>query len=123
MLSNNLKIKHTADEYHIYLAYSFFNRARGLLFRKKLMSNECLLISPCSSIHTIGMFYSLDIVFLDACGIIVEVYEDVKPFRFISSSHKRARTVVEFKGGCLKNLDIKLNDHLFETGIFNLEHE
>lgn len=115
MLSNNLKIKNTTNEYHVGLAYSFFNRARGLLFRKRLMPNECLLISPCSSIHTIGMFYSLDIVFLDACGIILEIYEDVKPFRIISSSHDQTRTVVEFKGGTLKNIDIKINDHLFET--------
>ncbi|WP_092749765.1 DUF192 domain-containing protein [Acinetobacter boissieri] len=116
MLSNNLKIKNTAHRYKVYLAYNFLNRARGLLFRKKLAVDECLLISPCSSIHTIGMRYSLDIVFIDACGIILEIHEDVKSFRCISSSNKQTRTVVEFRSGSLKRMGLRLNDHLFERG-------
>lgn len=114
MLFNNLKIKNKQHRYKVFLAYSFLHRARGLLFRKKLTMNECILISPCTSIHTIGMSYSLDIVFLDACGIILEIHENIKPFQCITCTHKSARTTVEFVGGSLSCIGLKQNDHLFE---------
>ncbi|MBF7683648.1 DUF192 domain-containing protein [Acinetobacter sp. B5B] len=114
MLFNNFRIKNTQCTYTVFFAYHFLHRARGLLFRKKLAEKECLLISPCTSIHTIGMHYPLDIVFLDACGIVLEVHENISPFQFISCRHKAARTTVEFVGGSLKSIGLQQNDHLFE---------
>jgi uncharacterized protein len=55
------------------VATSFPARARGLLARPPLEQDEALLIAPCSSIHTFGMRYPIDVVFLDRCARIVRV--------------------------------------------------
>ena len=43
---------------------SRFEGTRGLLFRKPLKENEGLIIQKCSAIHTVGMKYSIDVIFL-----------------------------------------------------------
>ena len=50
----------------IHVARSFLQRARGLLGRAPLAADEALLIRPCSSIHTFGMRFAIDVVFIDA---------------------------------------------------------
>ncbi len=64
------------------IANHFFERARGLLACDILEPDQALLISPCSSIHTVGMSYPLDIVFLDQSSVVLKVVSDVRPFRF-----------------------------------------
>ncbi|CAI3142691.1 hypothetical protein MWMV17_MWMV17_02264 [Acinetobacter calcoaceticus] len=109
MYLNNSNIK-----FEVFIATSFFSRAAGLLFRKKLKENQCLLISPCTSIHTIGMRYNIDIVFIDAFGYVTDIYYDVKPFKVVSGS-SQACSVVEFLGGTLKNYTyiIRVNEQMF----------
>lgn len=99
-------------EFDVKIARNFFSRAFGLLFRKKLKSNECLLITPCKSIHTIGMRYNIDVVFIDAFGYITDIYCDVKPFRVINASNE-ASSVVEFLGGTLAQYQLCKNESLF----------
>jgi uncharacterized protein len=43
-----------------------------------------LLIRRCSSVHTFGMRFSLDLVFLDERGAPLAVCRDVGPRRFVS---------------------------------------
>ena len=43
---------------------------------------EGLLIPDCSSVHTFGMRFPLDLVFLDADGAVVELRRQVPPWRF-----------------------------------------
>jgi uncharacterized protein len=56
-------------------------RARGLLFRPRLASNQALLIPRCASVHTCGMRYPIDIVFLDALGRVLRVVPRLEPWR------------------------------------------
>ena len=108
----NMYLNQSGEKFEILVAKSFLARAGGLLFRKKLMPRQCLLITPCRSIHTIGMRYSIDIIFIDAFGYITDIYYDVKPFKVISAS-ANACSVVEFLGGTLEQLDLSKNNHLF----------
>lgn len=105
-------LNHSNEIFEIIIARSFFSRACGLLFRKKLTHTQCLLITPCHSVHTIGMRYNIDIVFIDAFGYITNIYYDVKPFRVVSDS-MTACSVLEFLGGTLEQFHLKKNDHLF----------
>jgi len=59
-----------------------WERMRGLLGRKKLLEQEALLIVPCSSVHTIGMGYEIDIVYLDVQGKVLKTVSRLKPLRF-----------------------------------------
>jgi uncharacterized membrane protein (UPF0127 family) len=53
-----------------------------------------LLIPHCSSVHTFGMRFALDLCFLDADGAMIEARRGVPRRRFASC--RRAAAVVEF---------------------------
>ena len=54
-------------------ADTFGARLFGLLALPPLARDEALLIRPCSSVHTFGMGYAIDIAFVDRAGTILRV--------------------------------------------------
>lgn len=78
-------------------AATFMERALGLLGTPQLSRDEGLLIRPCGAIHTFGMRYAIDIVFLDRRGLILAVRDSVPPWRFALCRH--ARAVLELAAG------------------------
>jgi len=54
-------------------------RREGLLGRSSLTPDEGMLIAPCSSVHTIGMKFAIDVVFLDDDRRVVEIRPSVAP--------------------------------------------
>jgi hypothetical protein len=56
-----------------------------------------LLIPRCSSVHTFGMRFSLDLYFLDARYVAIEVRRKVRPRRF--ASNRNAAAVLEVPSG------------------------
>lgn len=93
-------------------AFGWWSRLRGLLFRRPLAGDgsEALLIRPCSSIHTIGMGYALDVVFIDREGNVVKVREGVKPWR--ACFGRGAHAVIEFHHGAARRLRIAAGDRI-----------
>jgi uncharacterized protein len=67
---------------HVMKTSSVMERMQGLLCRAPLKEDEGLLIQPCSSIHTIGMRYDIDVIFLDRDLTIKKIFSHVKPWRF-----------------------------------------
>ena len=59
-----------------------------------------LLIPRCSSVHTFGMRFALDLVLLDGCGRALAVHREVPPRRLVS--HRRAAAVLELPSGTLQ---------------------
>ena len=80
-------------------------RMRGLLGRKPLSRGQGLLISPCSSIHTFGMNYPLDLIFLDKRWKINKLFYNLKPFRIVCSPGSFA--VIEALGGTLESFNLE----------------
>jgi uncharacterized membrane protein (UPF0127 family) len=72
-------------------------RARGLAGRSALPRCEGLHIPRCRSVHTIGMRFALDLVWLRGDGTVVRVDRDVPPRRLRSC--RRADSVVELNAG------------------------
>src|SRR5690606_32442088 len=60
-----------------------WSRMRGLLGRARLAdgARQALWLVPCGSVHTAGMGYPLDIVFLDRGGRVLDCCEGVRPWR------------------------------------------
>jgi uncharacterized protein len=56
-----------------------------------------LLLAPCRSVHTFGMRFALDLIWLDGGGRVVRVDAAVPPRRFRTCL--RARSVIEVRGG------------------------
>lgn len=67
---------------NIYVADNFLSRLKGLLFTTEFPKYDCILISPCSSVHTIGMNYPINIIFLSDDNRILDIKLNVKPNRF-----------------------------------------
>lgn len=63
------------------VAASVVARLRGLLGRAPLGSHQGLLLSPCNMVHTAGMRYPLDLVFLRHDGRVLRVVSGVRPNR------------------------------------------
>ncbi|THD11393.1 hypothetical protein B1806_04260 [Metallibacterium scheffleri] len=83
---------------------SLWERIRGLLGRPELGPGEALLLDPCKAVHTIGMRYPIDIVFLDADNRVVRIKPAMKPLR--NTECRQARRVIEFKAGEAARLGI-----------------
>ncbi len=93
------------------VAKSFFARLVGLLSRKSLPDNEGLLITPCASIHTIGMRFTIDVVFLDKQNKVLAISKGIKPFR-IAIAPRGTVSVLEVSDGNVKKTGIHLDDTL-----------
>ena len=94
-------------------ALSFLERARGLLWRAPLQDGQALWIASCASIHTVGMRYAIDVVFLDAGDRVVCVAADVPPMRFRLG--RGARSVVELRSGQARALGLAAGQRLSAT--------
>ena len=56
-------------------------RRRGLMGRERLEPGAALWIVPSRGVHTCGMRFAIDVVALDARGVVVDVVTDLRPWR------------------------------------------
>ena len=74
-------------------------RRRGLLGRGGLADGSALMITPCFAVHTIGMHFAIDVVFVDGQGRVRKIVHGLRPGRIAGSAS--ARSVIEFAAGAL----------------------
>lgn len=86
------------------VARSFLQRALGLLARPPLTPRQALWITRCNSVHTVGMRYTIDVVFLSRSGQVLRVVHAVPPLRFRLC--RGAAAVVELRAGAAHALGI-----------------
>lgn len=89
----------------------FFQRAVGLLARTRVQRDEGIWLSSCHAIHTVGMRYTIDVMFVDRDGCVLRIDREVRPNRFALSCRK-AKAVVELGGGALAQIDVMIGDRL-----------
>jgi uncharacterized protein len=89
---------------------NFMERMRGLLASPPLKENEGLLITPCSSVHTFGMNYNIDLVFLDKQWNIVKIVKSLKPWRMSLSNS--AFMVLELAANSIEKLQLATGQQL-----------
>ena len=77
----------------VFVAGSVRSRLLGLAFLRHLPRDCGLLIPRCSSVHTFGMRFALDVLFLDEHGGVLGIRSRVPPGRVVRV--KGARCVVE----------------------------
>lgn len=95
---------------HVWRAEAMLDRMRGLLGRAPLQIGQALLITPCNSIHTLGMKYSLDIVFIDAKGTILKICRNLRSFRMAGCIG--AHSIIEFTAGEAERIGLLVGDEL-----------
>jgi len=79
------------------VAKDFRTRLRGLAFRDRDEAGPGLLIPRCSSVHTFGMRFELDVFFLDEAGRVIDVHRRLPPRRVVWC--RGASAVLEIPAG------------------------
>jgi uncharacterized membrane protein (UPF0127 family) len=66
------------------VADSHFTRLRGLLGMSAhdFGTGRGLWIVPCHGVHTLGMSFPIDVVYLDPSNTVVHVQNELQPWRF-----------------------------------------
>ena len=72
-------------------------RLLGLAHLHREAAGTGLVLPRCRSIHTFGMRFAIDVLFLDGAGRVLECREAVGPRRILT--HRGARSVVELPAG------------------------
>jgi uncharacterized protein len=79
------------------LAHTWRARLLGLALLPALDPDEALVIPHCTSVHTFGMRFPIDVVFVDRDWLPVYIEYDVGPHRVLRS--RFARSVIEVAAG------------------------
>jgi uncharacterized membrane protein (UPF0127 family) len=85
------------DGSQVPVAVGFRARLLGLAFLDRAEVGPGLLIPRCSSVHTFGMRFALDIVFLNRDGEVIAERRSVPPRRFVAC--RGAAAVLEVPEG------------------------
>jgi len=86
---------------HVEEAVTLFQRMRGLLGVPGLGPDRALLIESCRAVHTVGMRFALDLIFLDRDNTIVRIVRNVSPGCWCIWGGWRAHRVIECEAGCV----------------------
>lgn len=85
-------------------------RARGLLGRAPLCAGQGMYLSPCRSVHSFGMSYALDLVYIDRLNRVCKVVYGFQRWRV--SVSLRARSTLELKAGEARRLGISVGQEV-----------
>lgn len=94
----------------VWHATGYFARLRGLLGRT-ISQDGGLLLTPCSAIHTIGMGYTIDALYLDKQGRVLRIDESIAPGKLMPQQ-RGARHVLELPDGSAKRRALAAGDTL-----------
>jgi len=92
-------------------ANTVISRMIGLLNRKSFGDVDGLLLSPCSQIHSFGMKFNFDAVYMDKDYKIVALYENVGKNKILPYN-VAVKNVLELPEGSISGKKLELNDVL-----------
>jgi uncharacterized membrane protein (UPF0127 family) len=108
VLVNVTKKTVLSDRCHF--ANSVFKRMIGLLNRRALGPGEGLLLDRCYGIHTFGMRFSIDVLFLDKDLRVMRAVTALPPFR--TCIVKKAVYVLELPVGDIQRTRTEAGDQI-----------
>lgn len=102
--------KQTMISDHCHLADSLPKRLVGLLNRSGLNDGEGLLLDRCFGVHTMGMRFTIDVLFLDKAYRVVRAVNSLVPFRICFVP--KAVYVIELPAGTILRSQTKTGDQI-----------
>ena len=109
MLVRNLT-RNTVLGDRIQAARTSKERRTGLLKHEGLADGEGLWIVPCESVHSFGMKFAIDVVFVNRKKVVVKVRPNMVQWRIAFSI--RAHSVVELPVGTIDKTGTRPGDQL-----------
>lgn len=92
-------------------ARTVWTRLKGLLGTARLPEGEALILPSCRSIHTFGMRFPIDAVFVDRGWQVVALRPEVRPWRLVPPV-RGAWGVVETPSGTIARSRVAMGDRL-----------
>jgi uncharacterized protein len=93
------------------LARTSRERRHGLIGRERLGSGEALVIPKCRQVHTFGMLFPIDVLFVDRDGFVVRICRELAPRR-LSLFVPRARNAIELPAGMVEMTGTEPRDRI-----------
>ena len=92
-------------------ADTWTTRLVGLLSVSSLSDAEAMLFEPGGGIHTVGMRFAIDVVYLDKDNKVLKIVAAMKPMRFPLAA-KGTKAVLELSSGNANRTGIYLDQTL-----------
>jgi uncharacterized protein len=92
-------------------AHTHLTRLRGLLGKIKLRWDEGLWVAPCQGIHTIGLLFPIDVIYLDEQRRVIHLIEQVAPFR-VTPIRRQSSSVLELPPRTIYSSNTQMGDEL-----------
>jgi uncharacterized membrane protein (UPF0127 family) len=110
------KTRETFVATEVSVADGYFSRLVGLLGKTRHWARpgRGLWIVPSHGVHTLGMLFTIDVIFLDRAKRVVHLEEHVRPFR-VSKISLKAQSVLEVPPHIIFRTNTQVGD-LFEIG-------
>ncbi len=105
-LTRGTTIAHRAE-----WARSFWTRLRGLTLRDDLPDGSGLVLEPNNSVHTFGMRFVIDVIFVDRSDTVVGVVPAMLPNRPFAGARRAYRTI-EVPQGMVAKTQTGVGDRL-----------
>ncbi len=93
------------------MADTSVRRLVGLLGKRSLAAGCGLFIVPSQAIHTVGMAFPIDVIFVDKKHSVLGIREAVRPFR-ITRVFWKAFGVLELPVGTISGSHTQVGDQL-----------
>ncbi len=93
------------------IARGHWSRARGLIGTKPLAPHEALIIDPSMGVHTWFMTYPIDVIYVDDNDRVVDLDEDMLPWR-MGRIRFKSSYVIELAVGAIRTSRTEIGDQL-----------
>lgn len=92
-------------------ADTVWTRLKGLLGRIGLEPDDGIWLVPSRGIHTIGMLFAIDVVYLNAANRVIHLLEHLGPFR-ISPIRIKCASILELRPRAIYSSNTRVGDEL-----------
>lgn len=86
-------------------------RRKGLTGRQGIQDCEAFVFPKCRQIHTFGMLFTIDVIFINRQGVVVKIYRCLEPGR-LTGVVFTGFTTVELAAGTLERTGTEPGDRL-----------
>lgn len=93
------------------VADTVLTRLVGLLGKSCLPSGKGLLITPCKGVHTFGMRFPIDVLFISASRRVVAAASNLEPNR-VTRLYKDSASVLELPAGVIEATGTIIGDEV-----------
>jgi len=86
-------------------------RLKGLIGRLRLRSDEGIWVVPSQGVHTLGLFFPLDLIYLDEQNRVIHLVESIPSFR-IGPIKTQAGSVLELPTHTIYSTNTQIGDQM-----------